>query len=53
MQYEIIAVRGHFEVYDTSGKFFCSADTYTEAQNEIESERSNVNGRNYQYSHAS
>lgn len=52
MQYEIIAVRGHFEVF-LNGKFFCSADTYTEAQNEIESERSNVNGRNHQYSHAS
>ena len=38
MEYKIIAVRGHYEVYDANGKFFCSADTYGEARREIEKE---------------
>ena len=36
-QYEIIAVRGHYEVY-LNGQFFCSADTFMEAAKEIERE---------------
>lgn len=36
-QYEIISVHGHYEAY-VNGAFFCSADTYSEAQNEIEKE---------------
>jgi hypothetical protein len=38
-QYSIIPVRGHFEVYDSNGNFFCSADSYPEAQREIESKK--------------
>lgn len=34
-QYEIIAVRGHYEVY-LDGRFFCSADTLMEAAKEID-----------------
>lgn len=37
IQYEIISVRGHYEVY-RNGEFYCSADTYGEAQREIEEE---------------
>jgi hypothetical protein len=37
-EYEIIAVRGHYEVY-RDGKFFCSADTHLEAAKEIEKDR--------------
>lgn len=33
--FEIKPVREHFEVYH-NGKFFCSADTYVEAEREIE-----------------
>ena len=33
--YEIISVRGHYEVR-RNGKFICSADTYSEAKKEIE-----------------
>ena len=33
--YEIVPVREHFEVY-LDGKFFCSADTESEAEKEIE-----------------
>lgn len=33
-QYKIIAVHGHYEVY-CNGEFFCSADTWGEAQKEI------------------
>ena len=33
--YNIVRVNGHYEVY-INGKFFCSADTVTEAANEIE-----------------
>lgn len=36
--YEIIAVKGHYEVY-RDGKFFCSADTHYEAAKEIEKDR--------------
>ena len=31
---KIIQIRGHYEVY-TNGKFFCSADSYIEAVNEL------------------
>lgn len=31
---KIIQVRGHYEVY-TDGEFFCSADSYVEAVNEL------------------
>lgn len=31
---KIIQVRGHYEVY-TNGQFFCSADSYIEALNEL------------------
>ena len=34
MATEIIAVRGHYEVY-VDGKFYCSADTRDEALTEI------------------
>lgn len=36
--YDIIAVRGHYEVYH-NGKFLCSADSHIEAAKEIEKER--------------
>lgn len=32
--YKITPVREHYEVY-LNGEFFCSADTYREAENEI------------------
>lgn len=35
MKYEIIDVRGHYEIY-INGNFYCSVDTYTEAIREIE-----------------
>ena len=35
--FKIISVRGHYEVYN-KGKFFCSADTYSEAVEEIDKE---------------
>lgn len=38
MQYEIAHVRDHYEVYDSNGNFYCSADTYGEAMSEIEKE---------------
>ena len=38
-QYKIIAIRGHYEVY-LGQKFICSADTYAEAESEIEKEMS-------------
>lgn len=34
--YEIISVRGHYEVYDVNGNFICSADTRSEALEELE-----------------
>ena len=33
--YEIISVRGHYEIY-LGSMFICSADTYEEAEEEIE-----------------
>ena len=33
--YDIIPVRGHYEVFDAEGNFVCSADTYSEAVCEI------------------
>ena len=33
--YNIMAIRGHYEVYDAEGNFVCSADTYSEAISEI------------------
>lgn len=33
--YDIISIRGHYEVYDAEGNFVCSADSYSEAMNEI------------------
>ncbi len=33
--YEIIPVRGHYEVYDANGNFVCSADTRSEALEEL------------------
>lgn len=35
--YTIISTHGHYEVL-CNGKFFCSADSYHEAENEIEKE---------------
>ena len=34
--YKIISVRGHYEVYDANGNFICSADTQSEALEELE-----------------
>lgn len=36
MRYQIISVRGHYEVYDNQGNFICSADTKSEAMAELE-----------------
>ena len=36
MSYDIIPVRGHYEVYDKRGNFVCSADTRAEALSELE-----------------
>lgn len=36
MDYKIISTHGHYVVY-YKGKFYCSADTYAEAEREIES----------------
>lgn len=33
--YSIMAIRGHYEVYDADGNFVCSADSYSEAISEI------------------
>jgi hypothetical protein len=33
--YDIIPVRGHYEVYDADGNFVCSADTRSEALEEL------------------
>ncbi len=35
MEYQIIWVRGHVEVYDSEGRFFCSADNEREAREEL------------------
>ncbi len=37
MKYEIRATRGHYEIYDCYGNFFCSADTYDEAMQDVKS----------------
>ena len=34
MSYQIIHVKGHYEVY-VDGEFLCSADSFSEAQSEI------------------
>lgn len=34
--YDIIPIRGHYEVYDAEGNFVCSADSYSEAMSELE-----------------
>ena len=34
--YEILPVRGHYEVYDADGNFLFSADTRSEALQELE-----------------
>ena len=36
MAYKIISVRGHYEVYDRRGNFICSADTRSEAEEELD-----------------
>ena len=36
MYYDIVSVRGHYEVYDSQGNFICSADTKSEAISELE-----------------
>lgn len=38
MTYRIIPINGHFEIY-VNGKFYCSADTWSEAVKEIEKAR--------------
>lgn len=35
MRYTIVSVRGHYEVYDQSGRFLFSADTKSEALREL------------------
>ena len=40
-EYEIIPVRGHYEVR-RNGIFYCSADSYPEAEKEIEEELQKV-----------
>lgn len=35
MSYTIINVGGHYEVYDSCGRFVCSADTKSEALSEM------------------
>lgn len=35
MSYRIINVRGHFEVFDCCGRFLFSADTMSEALQEL------------------
>ena len=42
MCYEIIAVRGHYEVH-IDGQFYCSADTEVEAETEIDALLSDAN----------
>ena len=41
MSYNIVPVRGHFEVY-INGEFYCSADNMREAINEIEKYRKEI-----------
>lgn len=33
--YDIVSVRGHYEIYDAEGRFVCSADTKSEALAEL------------------
>ena len=35
MEYKIVWVRGHVEVYDGAGRFFFSADSEKEAREEL------------------
>ena len=35
MEYEIKPVDGHYEVY-IDGEFYCTADTYSEAEKEVD-----------------
>lgn len=35
MSYQIIPVKGYYEIY-VDGEFYCSADSLSEAQNEIQ-----------------
>lgn len=35
-RFELRYVRGHIEVYDSTGRFYFSADTMSEAQSELE-----------------
>ena len=36
MDYRIICVHGHYEVYDNKGNFICSGDTLNEVVKEIQ-----------------
>lgn len=36
-RFELRYVRGHIEVYDSTGRFYFSADTMSEAQSELQS----------------
>ena len=40
--FEIKPVKGHYELY-IDGKFYCSADTETEAEMEIKFYKQNIN----------
>lgn len=33
--YDIISVHGHYEAYDSNGKFICSGDTEAEVEREL------------------
>ena len=33
--YEIVRVKGHYEVYDMNGKFITSGDTYRECEEDL------------------
>ena len=41
MSYKIVPVNGHFEVY-IDGEFFCTADSWKEAEMEIKEYQSEV-----------
>lgn len=47
-QYEIIKTRGYYEVH-YNGKFFCTADTYAEAEAEIKEviKNESINSRRF------
>lgn len=36
MEYKIICARGHYEAYDSQGKFVCSGDTLAEVEKELD-----------------